>query len=227
MRKLTIVFVMAIIVSTIIYSAEPEQQYSAKDKAAAETAFYSASVTFWSWWVDQVDMDGEHVVENQYPVLDKLIGTNGINFILIVPEIKIINKKKVCVTKTVSHRISAKTLHANIARQHEILKMINLNKTPLPQLKDAESVLMRKYIFNYAICYPIDEGDGSEPIDLPVRISTSEWSWSALNFIPDSIPKPAHKPLQKMKLVKNDGVWQIDEIQTFIMSDVNKNVKIN
>lgn len=227
MRILTIILVMAIIISTIAYSAKPKSQYTTKDKVAAENAFYLASVTFWSWWVEQADMDGKHVVENQYPKLDKLIGPKGVNFILIVPEIKMVNKKKVCVTKTVNHRISSKTLHENIIRQYEIVRAINLNKDPPAQLDDLESVLLRKYIINYAIGYPIDEGDSSSHIDLPVRKSISEWSWSSLNFLPDNIPKPTPRPLQKIKFIKNGDIWQIDEIQTFIMSVVNKDVIIN
>jgi hypothetical protein len=219
MRKLTIALAMAIIVSSVTFSAE---QYTAQDKIEAEVAFDCFSMTIDSWSDSRFDNEGETKVENSFLKLDKLIGSKGVNFVLITPEIKTVNRKKVCVTTTTPHRISADTFHKNIMRQYEIVKADTL----LLPLKDSESVLLRKYILNYAIGYPINEGDGSVYIDLPHRKSIGEWSWTPRYYIPDGTPTPNPYPFQKIRFIKsNSGVWQVDEIQIFLITNIRKEIE--
>ena len=219
MRKLTIVLFMAIIISTIIYSAD---QYATQDKAAAEAAFYCVNETFWSWLVDENDVDGKHIVEDQYLKLDKLIGIKGVNFILIVPEIKTVNKKKICITKTLNHRISADTFRWAVATQHAIVKAANSNEELPESPNDPESLLLKLYIDNYVFGAPDARAD--EPI-VQKRESVGVWSWDALlHLLPEGVSKPNPLPRQRIKFVKNNGVWQIDEIQIFMITNIRKDL---
>lgn len=235
MRKLTIWLLLIIILCSVFLAIGAKKKPVSKpvvsatvikDRAAAQKAFDLVGSTFDSWFLGLMDLPGQQKIRNRYLQLDKLIGPDGVDFILIVPEIKIVNKKSVCVVSTENHNISASTFHKAIEYQYQITcATSDGNKLPSP-LNDKEVTLLGQYIDNYNYGFPQDEGDSSSATVVVERKSIGEWScltcyWS----LPTNTPVPKDHPTQRTKFIKNNsGVWQIDEIQIFMITNIRKDL---
>lgn len=211
MRKLTIWVLLILIMGSVFLAFGVKKKtvkkpvLSAaviKDRAAAQKVFEQVNAGLREWYYG----DFRHPYPEKISNLKSLISSQGVKFVMIIPE----QKENICTFKKVPviRIFNKKTFLSVIDEKLEFMKI------PPPE-QDLGTTSEPMQVISEWLDYMCRNDDKNLK-----RINISEWAWDITKS--DILYKPNMTIYQKIKLIKENGSWKLMEIQLLDQSELSE-----